>query len=398
MSQQGPLDPTGAWASEHAARRLAEAAAQRIAQLQAATAAFSAARTPEEVAAAALDAGQGILGASRGAVLVPFVPGGPLEVLRAGGDADPIFRAVAAEAFRSCATVLVDGSEANGAIAAFPLLLHDRPLGALVIGLDGLRPLEHCDRALASALAGQCALALDRARLFREIQLVAEAQEDFLNVAAHEVRAPLGTLCLAVRLLARDARARVGPEMEGRARTIERQADRLARLSDALLDLTRIAAGRLELQREPVDLAALVRDAAARLAEDAAAAHCPLAVDAPGPLQALLDPQRLEQVVDNLLSNAFKYGHGTPVRIAARREGDRGVVRVEDGGIGIAPEHQARIFGRFERAVEGRRYPGLGLGLWIIRQIVDAHGGSIRVESAPGQGAAFTLELPLVAG
>ncbi len=86
------------------------------------------------------------------------------------------------------------------------------------------------------------------------------------------------------------------------------------------------------------------------------------------------------------------------MRIAARREGDRGVVRVEDGGIGIAPEHQARIFGRFERAVEGRRYPGLGLGLWIVRQIVEAHGGSIRVESEPGQGAAFTVELPLPPG
>jgi signal transduction histidine kinase len=197
-----------------------------------------------------------------------------------------------------------------------------------------------------------------------------------------------------VRLLARDARARLGAEVEGRARTIERQAARLARLSDALLDLTRIAAGRLELQREPADLAALVRDAATRLSEDASAAQCPLSIDAPGPVECVLDPQRMEQVLDNLLSNAFKYGRGTPVRLAVRREDGRVVVVVADRGIGIAPGDQPRIFGRFERAVEGRRFPGLGLGLWIVRQIVEAHGGTIRVESAPGQGATFTVELP----
>lgn len=402
MSQSGPLDLSGTWASEHAARRLAEASAQRIAHLQAATAAFSAAKTPAEVAAAALDAAQGMLGAARRAVLVPATQGGPLEVLRAGGDPDPALAPAAAEAFRTRATVLVDAppvaGTAPGAVAAFPLLLQDRPIGVLAIGFDGLQPLEHCDRALGSALAGQCALALDRARLFQELQLVAQAQEDFLNVAAHELRAPLGTLCLAVRLLARDARTRIGAEMEGRARTIERQAERLARLSDALLDLTRIAAGRLELERVPVDLASLVREAAARVSDDAAAAHCPLAVDAPGPVEAVLDPQRMEQVLDNLLSNAFKYGRGTPVCLSARREGDRGVVVVSDGGIGIPPEHQRRIFARFERAVEGRQYPGLGLGLWIVRQIVEAHGGAIRVESAPGQGATFTVALPLTAG
>lgn len=397
MSRSGPADATGTWASEHAARRLAEAAAQRMAHLQAATAALSAARTPDEVALAALDAAHGMLGATRRAVLVPGASDGPLEVLRAEGEPGPALLAAGAEAFRTRTTVAVDappGGGAPGAIDAFPLLLEDHPVGVLAIGLDGAQPLEHCDRALGSALAGQCALALDRARLFRELQLVAQAQEDFLNVAAHEVRAPLGTLCLAVRLLARDARERIGAEVEGRARTIERQAARLARLSDALLDLTRIAAGRLELQREPADLAALVREAAARLAEDAAAAHCPLSVDAPGPVEAVLDPQRMEQVLDNLLSNAFKYGRGTAVRVEARREGGRGVVVVSDGGIGIAPEHQPRIFGRFERAVEGRRYPGLGLGLWIVRQIVEAHGGTIRVESAPGQGATFTVELP----
>ncbi len=183
--------------------------------------------------------------------------------------------------------------------------------------------------------------------------------------------------------------------MDGRANAIQRQVDRLARLSDALLDITRITAGRLELQRERADLAALVRDGVARVADDAAAARCALTVDVPDPVEAVLDAQRMEQVIDNLLSNALKYGREAPISVALRREGERAVLAVADRGIGIAPEHHDRIFGRFERAVSSRRYGGLGLGLWIVRQIVEAHGGTIRVESAPGAGSTFTVELPL---
>ncbi len=402
MSTTRPQEPdlAATWESEHAARRLAEAAADRIARLQEATAALSGARTPAEVADATLEAAIAMLGATRRAVLVPTQTAGALEVLRAAGDPgiEPL-AAAAAQAFTARATVLFEGAvtpgaAAAGGLAAFPLMLKDRPIGVLAVGFDGPRALEDCDRALAAALAGQCALALDRARLFQELKLAAQAQEDFLQVASHELRAPLGTLCLAVRLLARDARARVGADMDGRARAIQRQVDRLARLSDALLDLTRITAGRLELQRERADLAALLRDGAARAADEAASARCALTVDAPEPVELELDPQRMEQVIDNLFSNALKYGRGAPVTASARRHGEGGVLVISDRGIGIAPEHQARIFGRFERAVPDRRYAGLGLGLWIVRQIVEAHGGSIRVDSAPGQGATFTVELP----
>ena len=219
MSFIGPPDPIGTWESEHAARRLAEAAADRISQLQEATAALSGARTPSDVADATLGAAQAMLGARRGALIVP-APGGDLKVLRAAGEPDlePLL-AAASQAWRARATVLVDGTPASAAggasaaLAAFPLMLHDQPIGVLALGFDGPRAPEDCDRALAAALCGQCALALDRARLFQELQLAAQAQEDFLNVASHELRAPLGTLCLAVRLLARDARARAGLDM-----------------------------------------------------------------------------------------------------------------------------------------------------------------------------------------
>ena len=179
---------------------------------------------------------------------------------------------------------------------------------------------------------------------------------------------------------------------------IERQAERLVRLADALLDVSRITSGRLSLAREEADLAALVREVAARFAEEASDAGCALTCDAPGPVRAALDASRIEQVLSNLLSNALKYGHGEPVHVALTTAGGLARLTVADRGIGIDPADQARIFGRFERAVSGRHYSGIGLGLWIVHQIVAGHGGRIEVKSAPGAGSTFTVELPLAAG
>ena len=128
-----------------------------------------------------------------------------------------------------------------------------------------------------------------------------------------------------------------------------------------------------------------MREVAARFADEAADHGASIAVDAPGPLRCELDVARMDQVVSNLVANAVKYGRGAPIRVTARAEGARAVIEVEDRGIGIAPELQERIFGRFERAVSGRNYPGLGLGLWIVRRLVESHGGAIRVRSAPGR-------------
>ena len=106
------------------------------------------------------------------------------------------------------------------------------------------------------------------------------------------------------------------------------------------------------------------------------------------------DRLRVSQVVTNLLSNAVKYGRERPVDVRVRRGEGRAVLEVEDRGIGVAAEDQERIFGRFERAVSARHFAGLGLGLWIVRQLVEAHGGTIRVKSVPGEGATFTVALP----
>jgi signal transduction histidine kinase len=175
----------------------------------------------------------------------------------------------------------------------------------------------------------------------------------------------------------------------------EVQVRRLADLVNDLLDVARISAGKLQLARVPMDLAALVRELAARFSLQAQKVSCTLEVDAPGTLVGLWDTQRLEQVLVNLLTNALKYGAGRPVHLRLAAEGAQARLTVRDEGIGIAPEDQARIFERFERAVSDRHFGGLGLGLFICRQILDALGGTISVRSVPGQGATFEVVLPL---
>ncbi len=222
------------------------------------------------------------------------------------------------------------------------------------------------------------------------------ARDDFLAIAGHELRTPLTALLFHAEALSRGAAA-LPPEAAARTAKLARSARRIARLVDDLLDVTRISVGRLSLEREPVDLAEVAREVVVRNAEPAALAGSPLRLDAPRPVHGSFDPGRIEQVLDALLANALKYGRGRPVDVGVGAEGGTARITVRDQGIGVAPEDQARIFERFERAASARHYGGLGLGLWIVRQVVEAHGGRISVQSRPGDGATFTVELPIVA-
>ena len=143
-----------------------------------------------------------------------------------------------------------------------------------------------------------------------------------------------------------------------------------------------------------VDLGAVVRAVAARFEPELAGAGCPLSVRCDGPVTGRWDASKLDQVVTSLLSNAIKFGAGGPIEMALAEEGGKALLSVRDHGIGIDPAHQARIFERFERAVSAKNYGGLGLGLYISRATVEAHGGTIKVESQPGAGSSFTVEIP----
>lgn len=240
---------------------------------------------------------------------------------------------------------------------------------------------------------------LEREHLYGEALAAVHARDDFLSVASHELRTPLSSLKLQLELLVRPAQraaqAILSPEqVKEKLEVAVRQVDRLSKLIAELMDVSRITAGRLRLELEQVDLAALCCDVVSRFKEDAAKAGCEMTLSADEKAPRKCDRLRIEQVVTNLLANALKYGAGKPVEVTVGREGPRVRLVVRDHGIGIPPEDGERIFQRFERTASARRYGGLGLGLYIVRQIVDAHGGTIRVESQPGAGSTFTVELP----
>ncbi|WP_437522044.1 AAA family ATPase [Sorangium sp. So ce726] len=282
-----------------------------------------------------------------------------------------------------------------------PLLARDRRFGVMtLLAAAPRRRYRPTDLWLAEELGLRVALALDNTRLFAEAQEAIERRNEFLVVASHELKTPLTSLTmqahLLARLLPRVQRAEVAPErIDATLQVLNRQIARLAHLVNELLDVTRLNAGRLTLTRAPVDLAALTREAVERMRQQLASARCRTQLELEGPVVGHWDASRMDQVLINLLSNALKYGAGEPIHVVVRSDGDRALLVVRDHGIGIAEADQARIFERFERAVSVRNFGGLGLGLYIVRWIVTSHGGTIRVESKPGAGATFVVELPL---
>ncbi|WNG51816.1 GAF domain-containing protein [Archangium minus] len=286
-------------------------------------------------------------------------------------------------------------------VLVVPVRSHERTLGLVTLG--SCSPQQRYGRediSMGQELAHRVAAALESARLFMESQRAVRLRDEFLAVASHELKTPLTPLRLQLQGLRRVVESReegraVEPERVLRAaRICEAQVRKLSSLVNDLLDVSRLAQGRLPLHLEQVDLVTIAREVIAQFSDEAARAHCGVELWAGPPVVGCWDRVRLEQVVTNLLTNAFKYGAGRPVHVRVWMEGGVARLSVRDEGIGIAPEHRSRIFGKFERAVSERHYGGLGLGLHITQQIVHALGGSIQVESEPGRGSTFTVELP----
>jgi PAS domain S-box-containing protein len=277
------------------------------------------------------------------------------------------------------------------------------------VGARGMLLLARCDPrsydlddlATALELGRRAGAAIDNAILYRRTERAIRTRDEFLSVASHELRTPLSALLLQLGGLERAAsdphpEVTFGPEGRAAKKIAAsiRQTRRLTKLVDNLLDVSRLSNRRLALDLEDCDLCAIIQDVAERFEEQAAQSGSEIVVRAPGSVVATCDRSRIDQVVTNLVSNALKYGEGKPVELRVE-DGPRGAsVSICDGGIGISDADQSRIFERFERAVSITNYGGLGLGLYIARQIVDAHGGSIRVSSKPGNGSTFTVELP----
>jgi PAS domain S-box-containing protein len=282
-----------------------------------------------------------------------------------------------------------------------PMRAGDKILGVASVFRD-LTPDSYKpeDLSFAEDLVSRIALAVENAELYDQAKKAVQLREEFLAVASHELKTPLTPLRVELQLLSQLFRSRLehGSPLEGRLNTLladsDQQIARLIRLVEDMLDATRLETGRLTLKFESVDLNRLV----ARVVEQLGSAQPRTAARLdfrPAPLpQGHWDRIRIEQVVTNLLTNALKFGEEKPVEIRVAPEADQIVLTVRDHGIGIPPKDQTKIFNRLERAVPIREYGGLGMGLYIARQIVEAHGGHISVESTPGGGSTFKVELP----
>ncbi len=248
-------------------------------------------------------------------------------------------------------------------------------------------------------IASQAATAVDNARLFQKNLEAVALRDEFLSIASHELKTPLTSLKLQLQITQRSIDISEGwtppPEqllsILGSATS---QVDRLTALVEDLLDVSRIQSGRLSYHFERTDIAELVRDMVERFSGQFEAAKCDVSLSTDEDVYALCDRFRFEQVIVNLLSNAIKYGAGNPVEIHVRRLEDLASVVIKDQGIGIPKNKQEGIFDRFVRAVSASQISGLGLGLYISREIVKAHNGSISVESEENRGSTFTVTLP----
>jgi signal transduction histidine kinase/DNA-binding response OmpR family regulator len=319
-------------------------------------------------------------------------------------------RSLAGPALVAAEEVLGEGeADARAALArlglraglAVPLVARAKRVGTLLVLAED--PMRFCGapRAAAEEFAARLAQTLDNAMLHEETACAVRAREEFLSVASHELRTPLTALHLQVQLLDGlfsasriDAPAGQREDLQRRVRSLARQVGRLTALVNSVLDLARARSERLTLDLDRCEAGDVVRDVAARFQEALAAEGRSLTVSIADGVAGRWDRTRLEQLLTNLVGNAVRHGGDGDVALEVSLDGGRAVITVADGGPGIAPEDQARVFDPFAQGRQGAGGGGLGLGLYIARAIAEAHGGALTLESAPGHGATFRVRLP----
>ncbi|WP_375771879.1 sensor histidine kinase [Archangium gephyra] len=277
-----------------------------------------------------------------------------------------------------------------------------RPLKDISAAAERLRAgefdvrLPHAERGDEIGALSASLEALLRTLEAREAELrrALAVREDFLTVAAHELRTPLTALSLQLSSLKRQAAAAgVGEQFAMSLQRATRQVKRLGQLSEAVLDTSSIESGKLELALEPLEVGDFTRELLERMRNASPGAD--LRLETCASARGSFDRRQLEQLLTQLVLNAIKYGRGKPVTVRVEATAMEARISVRDEGIGMRPEDQERVFGRYERASSSRHYGGFGLGLYIAQAAAQAHGGRILVESEPGHGSCFTVALPL---
>jgi signal transduction histidine kinase len=235
----------------------------------------------------------------------------------------------------------------------------------------------------------------ERERATHELTEAVRLRDQFISTASHELKTPLTSMSLVVQQMRRVAKGEHVPDAERRLLVLERHTQRLGRLINGLLDVSRFMENRLPLHFEEFELSDAVRDAASAFDEEVRRSGGKLSIDGSHGIVGEWDRSRVEHIIANLVSNALKYGGGEPIHVSVRASGGDALLVVRDEGMGIPTHDHVRIFERFERGEHGSGYSGFGLGLWIVREFAESMGGSVQVESAPGAGATFTVKLPV---
>jgi signal transduction histidine kinase/PAS domain-containing protein len=278
---------------------------------------------------------------------------------------------------------------------AVPVKIKDVVVGAVGAVAWGARRHTRADLDVAERLAAEVSIAIENARLRESADVALRSREEFLSIAAHELRGPLSALNLAVQTLRR--RDVPEPTRDRMLSLVEREGRRLTRFADDITDIMRARAGTLPFRDGRVDLVDVVRDSVGHMHVDIERSGSMVSVDAPQAVIGRWDRARLEQVVTNLVVNALKFGLGRPIDVAVGAKDGWAMLTVSDHGLGVPETHRETIFRPFERAVSVRHYGGLGLGLFIVRTIVIQYGGTVHVEARDHGGSRFVVRLPVEA-
>lgn len=410
------------------AREQAEKAADRIVRQQRVMAELTAALTREQVVQVVLNEGAAALEAAFMSVRLVSDDGAWLEAIGTWGltpETDPRYQRLAlsaamppTDALRTGKPIWLESKHAYaehyphlaseierlglGAVCVIPLTLAGRVAGTLGINFGSDFEFDAEEQEFLLTLAWQCAQALERARLYAQAQTAIRVRDEFLAVASHEVRTPLTSIVGYAQLLQKRARDEEGFDERNRRaiNTLVEQATRLQLMIDTLLNVSRLEKGQLTIVRRRLDLSALVRRIVDEI-QPTLETHVIVLQGAGAPLFIQGDELRLDQVLQNLIRNAIKYSPDAGVvEINVTHDDRRVSLAISDHGIGIPASAQPELFQQFYRApnAEQQQISGMGIGLFVAREIVQLHGGEITVESEQGKGSTFTVRLPLSTG
>lgn len=281
-----------------------------------------------------------------------------------------------------------------------PMRIRGNVIGALRFFTSSIRaPLDELAVTTALELGRSAAVAIDNASLYKNAQSAIQIRDEFISIASHELRTPMTSLTLQAKILTNIVSELQTPDADLAKKVLQKtsgQLNRLARLVDDMLDITRISTGKLTIIKRTVDLSKVIQETLDKLHEHLESLGIEHSFNFEGPMLVDCDPNRIEQVVTNLLTNAIRYGKRNPIEVSLTNDASSAFIKVKDDGQGIGKEDLMRIFDRYERAASNTENQGLGLGLYINREIVREHGGEISVASELNRGSTFTVVLPLI--